>query len=152
MPAESATFRLDMSLQRSVGWSNYVSSINARWTFPSAERPGDPFEDQLGLLQPRITGAFDSTGRAPSGVTFPLDVVAERAANGSAVTSASLEASFDNGATWTAVALTPNGTDRWTANVAHPSTHNGYAALRFKAADGSGNAVEQTVTRAYGLR
>ncbi|TMQ92379.1 hypothetical protein ETD83_27300 [Actinomadura soli] len=152
VPAEAATYRLDLSLQRSVGWSNYVSSIDARWTFPSAERPGDPFEDQRGLLQPRITGDYDSTGRAPSGVTFPLDVVVERAPNGSAVTSATLEASFNNGATWTTVALTPNGTDRWTANVAHPTTHNGYVALRFKAADGSGNAVQQTVTRAYGLR
>ncbi|MFI0371314.1 hypothetical protein ACH35V_25905 [Actinomadura sp. 1N219] len=152
VPAEAATFRLDMSLQRSVGWSKYVSSIDAHWTFPSAERPGDPFANEHGLLQPRITGDYDGTGRAPSGVTFPLDVVAERALNGSAVTSASLEASFDDGATWTTVALTPNGTDRWTANVVHPTTHNGYAALRFKAADGSGNAVEQTVTRAYGLR
>ncbi|MFI0411001.1 hypothetical protein [Actinomadura sp. 3N508] len=151
VPAEAATYRLDMSVQRSVPWSRYVSSINASWTFPSAERPGDPFEDQRGLLQLRITGNYDNTGRAPSGVTFPLDVVVERAADGSAVTSASLEASFNNGTTWTTVPLTPNGTDRWTANVPHPTTHNGYVALRVKAADASGNAVNQTVTRAYAL-
>ncbi|TDB80336.1 hypothetical protein E1264_34265 [Actinomadura sp. KC216] len=151
VPAEAATYRLDLSLQRSVPWSKYVSSVNASWTFPSAERPGDPFEDQRGLLQPRITGNYDNTGRAPSGVTFPLDVVVERAAGGSAVSTASLEASFNDGATWTTVPLTPNGTDRWTANVSHPTTHNGYVALRFKATDASGNAVQQTVTRAYGL-
>ncbi|QXJ25620.1 hypothetical protein AGRA3207_007140 [Actinomadura graeca] len=152
VPAEDAAFRLDLTMRRKVAWSNYVTGIDARWGFRSAERPGDPFEDQRRLLQPRITGGFDSAGRAPSGTTFPLDVGVEREVDGSAVTSASLEASFDDGVTWSTVPLTSGGTDRWTARVAHPAAHNGYVALRFKAADGSGNSVEQTVTRAYGLR
>ncbi|WP_067462176.1 hypothetical protein [Actinomadura macra] len=152
VPAAAATFQLDMAVKRTVTWSNYVTAVNARWTFPSAERPGDPFDDQRRLLQARITGGYDTSGRAPSGTTFPLEVNVERAVDGTAVTSVSLEASFNDGVTWTSAPLTPNGTDRWTARVAHPTTHNGYVALRFKAADGSGNAVEQTVTRAYGLR
>ncbi|MGH3242925.1 MAG: hypothetical protein ACRDNL_21280, partial [Spirillospora sp.] len=151
VPPESATYRLDLALQRTAAWSRYAGKVNASWTFPSAERPGDPFDDMRRLLQPRITGNYDSGGKAPSGTTFPLDVVVERAVGGSAVTSASLEVSFNDGATWTTVPLTPNGTDRYTANVAHPAAHNGYVALRFKGADGSGNAVQQTVTRAYGL-
>ncbi|MFI0483410.1 hypothetical protein [Actinomadura sp. 9N215] len=152
VPPASAAYRLDLALQRTAAWSKYATKVNASWTFPSAERPGDPFDDMRRLLQPRITGNYDGSGRAPSGATFPLDVVVERAVNGTAVTSSSLEASFNDGATWTTVPLTPNGTDRFTANVAHPTTHNGFVALRFKAADGSGNAVQQTVTRAYGLR
>ncbi|WUI02369.1 hypothetical protein OHR68_11365 [Spirillospora sp. NBC_00431] len=151
VPPQAASFRLDLAMRRNATWSKYVTGIDASWTFPSAERPGDPLDDERRLLQPRITGGYDSSGRAPSGTTFPLDVVVERAVGGSAVTSASLEASFNDGATWTTVPLAPNGTDRWTAGVAHPTTHNGFVALRFKAADGSGNAVRQTVTRAYGL-
>ncbi|TMR01063.1 hypothetical protein ETD83_15520 [Actinomadura soli] len=152
VPPESATFQAVMSTQRNTGWSRYVKSIDARWTFTSAERPGDPFENQHRLLQPRITGAYDSSGRAPSGRTFPLTVAVERATGGSAVTSISLQASFNDGASWVTVPLTAGGTDRWTANVAHPFTHNGFVALRFNASDGSGNSVQQTVTRAYGLR
>ncbi|GAA4241868.1 hypothetical protein GCM10022254_72440 [Actinomadura meridiana] len=151
VPAAAANYRLDLAVQRTVPWSLYAKKINTSWTFPSAERPGDPFADQRDLLQPRITGAFDSSGRAPSGTTFPLDVVAQRAADGSAVTSVSLKASFNDGVTWTTVPLTANGTDRWTANVTHPSVNNGYVALRFTASDSSGFAVQQTVTRAYGL-
>ncbi|MFI0372414.1 hypothetical protein ACH35V_31505 [Actinomadura sp. 1N219] len=152
VPAASATYQLRMVTQRTTAWSKYAKSINARWTFTSAERPGDPFDNQFRLLQPRITGAYDTSGRAPSGTTFPLDVAVQRAAGGSAVTSLSLQASFNDGSTWVTVPLTANGTDRWTANVAHPLTHNGFVALRFNASDGSGNSVQQTVTRAYGLR
>ncbi|MFI0407443.1 hypothetical protein [Actinomadura sp. 3N508] len=152
VPPESATYEAVMSTQRNTGWSKYVTKIDARWTFTSAERPGDPFEGQHRLLQPRITGAFDSSGRGPSGTTFPLTVAVERATGGSAVSSISLQASFNDGATWVNVPLTGSGTDRWTGNVTHPWSHNNFVALRFNASDGSGNSVQQTVTRAYGLR
>ncbi|MBT2207759.1 hypothetical protein [Actinomadura sp. NEAU-AAG7] len=152
VPADSAQYRLDLSATRQVPWSRYATGIKTSWSFTSTERPEDPFEHLRGLLQPRITGGFDANGRAPYGTTFPLAVAVERPEGGTAVTSVSLEVSFNDGATWTAAPLTPAGTDRWTAGIAHPATGNGYAALRFKAADGSGNAVQQTVTRAYGLR
>ncbi|WP_242907652.1 hypothetical protein [Actinomadura terrae] len=152
VPADTAQYRLDMSVTRQVPWSKYATGIKTSWSFPSTEKPGDPFEHQRGLLQPRITGAFDANGRAPSGTTFPLNITVERPEGGTAVTSSSLEVSFNDGATWTSAPLTPSGTDRWTAAIAHPASNNGYVALRFKAADGSGNAVQQTVTRAYGLR
>ncbi|RKS69048.1 hypothetical protein BZB76_6187 [Actinomadura pelletieri DSM 43383] len=152
VPADPATFRLDLAVNRNVAWSNYATSINARWTFPSAERPGHPLDDQRRLLQPRISGAFDGNGRAPVGTTFPLDVVVERPVGGSAVTLTSVEASFNDGTTWSTVPVTASGTDRWTANILHWWPHNGYVALRVKATDGSGNAVEQTVIRAYGLQ
>ncbi|RFS82674.1 hypothetical protein D0T12_24820 [Actinomadura spongiicola] len=152
VPADPASYRLDLSLTRNVAWSKYVTKVTGRWTFPSTEGPDDPFDNQRHLLQPRVSGAFDSQGRAPVGTTFPLDVVVQRPAGGSAVTLTSVEASFNDGTTWTTVPVTASGTDRWTANILHWWPHNGYVALRIKATDGSGNTVEQTVIRAYGLQ
>ncbi|TYB48133.1 hypothetical protein [Actinomadura chibensis] len=151
VPPQAANYRLDLAVQRTVGWSKYATKINASWKFPSAEGSTDPFVDQHNVLQPRIGGNFDTSGRAPSGTTFPLDVYIQRPPGGTAVASISLKASFNDGATWTTVTLTPNGTDRWTANVTHPAVNNGYVALRFQASDSSGYSVDQTVTRAYGL-
>ena len=152
VPALPGLFRLDMAVQRKVPWSNYATGINARWTFLSAERPGDPLDQMHNVLQPRVTGDYDSLGRAPAGTTFPLDVTVEHSVQGPTLTWVSLDASFDDGATWKTVRVSRKGTDHWTARVVHPKTHNGYVALRVKAADSSGSTVEQTVTRAYGLR
>ncbi|MFI0407441.1 hypothetical protein [Actinomadura sp. 3N508] len=152
VPPESAGYQVHMSTQRNIGWSKYATKIDARWTFTSAERPGNPLDNEFRLLQPRITGAFDSTGSAPFGSRFPLAVAVERGPGGSAVTSISLQASFNDGASWVNVPLTGSGTDRWGGTVTHPWWNNGFVSLRFNASDGSGNSVQQTVTRAYGLR
>jgi len=62
---------------------------------------------------------------------------------------ARVEASFDDGATWTAIPLVLIG-DRALGLVIHPpgATH---ASLRGTAADVEGNEVDQTIVRAYAI-
>jgi hypothetical protein len=60
-----------------------------------------------------------------------------------------VEVSYDDGATWTAAVVEPNA-GSWDAHFEHPSTGD-YVSLRVSARDTSGNSVEQTLIRAYGL-
>ena len=61
----------------------------------------------------------------------------------------SLEVSYDDGATWAAAPVQCEG-ERFTAVLDHPSTGS-YVSLRAAVQDANGNAVEQTIIRAYGL-
>lgn len=63
--------------------------------------------------------------------------------------SAGVDASFDDGATWSPIPIILRG-DRALALVIHPPGAN-FVSLRGTAADVDGNAVEQTIIRAYGL-
>ena len=57
--------------------------------------------------------------------------------------------SYDDGKTWTA-ARVERDHDRWTASVEHPRGAE-FVSLRASVGDGDGNAVTQTITRAYAL-
>jgi hypothetical protein len=59
-----------------------------------------------------------------------------------------VEYSFDDGATWQPAPVTRDG-DRWKVNLPGGT---GFASLRTTATDTSGNAVTETVIRAYRVR
>jgi len=69
------------------------------------------------------------------------------------LTAATVQASFDDGATWKTVETSRTGTDIWTARVVHPrkGTGTGFVSLRVQATDGSGITVDTTTIRAYAL-
>ncbi|SDM22304.1 S8 family peptidase [Allokutzneria albata] len=118
------------------------SKVEAAWTFTSGYTDGDA----LPLLAVRYAPAADLRNRAPGGkeFTFPVRVQAQDAE----ITADKLEVqiSYDDGGTWQPVQLTREG-DAWKATVTHPAS--GFASLRAKASDADGNAVEQTIVRAY---
>jgi hypothetical protein len=60
-----------------------------------------------------------------------------------------LEVSFDDGVTWTRANVERDG-HNWRAEYEHPR-HGDYVSLRVSTLDGEGNAVEQTLIRAYAL-
>lgn len=62
--------------------------------------------------------------------------------------SVAVDVSYDDGATWQSAAVTGSGSDR-TVTVHHPA--NARFALRASAVDDQGNAVTQSIIRAYGL-
>jgi subtilisin family serine protease len=67
------------------------------------------------------------------------------------ITSLELDASYDDGVTWTSVpVLRVPGSDRGLAVLRHPRAA-GFVSLRARAADGQGNTVTHTTIRAYGL-
>ena len=67
------------------------------------------------------------------------------------VTDATLEVSYDDGATWKRADLAREGTGSWSATVRIPArvTH---LSLRATASDDAGNRVTQEVVRAAGVR
>ncbi|SEB60408.1 Serine protease, subtilisin family [Nocardioides exalbidus] len=94
-------------------------------------------------LNGRLTGRWQEIGLAAA---FPPDV--EGAGR---VTDATLEVSYDDGATWQRIDLTPEKVGQWSGTVRLPArvTH---LALRATASDDAGNRVEQEVIRAAGVR
>jgi subtilisin family serine protease len=66
------------------------------------------------------------------------------------ITSAELDISYDDGATWVSRRLTRTA-DGWTTDLRAPRSAQ-HVTLRASAKDTAGNSVEQTITRAFGLK
>jgi hypothetical protein len=142
-PPGEASYRLTKDITRS---DSYPTStrITAEWTFRSKRTP-DGSATGLPLLTVRYTPRLDDYNRAPAG-RFELPVRVERQTGTAPIRSLTVEASYDDGATWhrTPVRRTATG---WTAVLDHPA--RGLVSLRAEAADTAGNRVRQTIQRAY---
>jgi hypothetical protein len=66
------------------------------------------------------------------------------------VSAATLEVSYDDGATWRAVRLQRSGSG-WSGRLDAPASAE-YVSVRATARDTAGNSVSQTVQRAFGVR
>jgi hypothetical protein len=144
-PAQTR-YRLTTESTRDAPWSGLSTRQGTSWTFTSGAAAGVV---ALPLLAVRYEMTLDDLNRAPAGGPFRFAVFAER--NGSDPTpllaSLTVEASFDDGATWRDVALERRA-DRWVAALEHPAG-DGYVSLRAEAEDVDGNTVDQTTIRAY---
>ncbi len=147
-PDEAATYVLTTSATRGVDWSTLATRVDAAWTFKG---PFEEFE-RPSALSVRTAGAFDLLNRAPVDRTFPLRVTVENA-NGTKpqVRRVELRASFDDGTTWTKLALAPSGDVYWTT-VPKPPASARFVSLRAVAEASDGTKVEQTVIRSYALK
>ncbi|HVQ94509.1 MAG TPA: hypothetical protein VMU51_25955 [Mycobacteriales bacterium] len=165
----AANYRLDWDLTRTRADWPLSTDVHTSWTFSSnpASRPDRPpsYVDCLpdttvtcGMLPLLFVGydlplAPDNTVAA--GGTAPITVTVSRQEHMAAARGlkASLQLSYDDGATWTAAPVRAAGGGRFTANVRYPALadSNGYVAVRVHAADADGNTVDQTVLRAYQL-
>ncbi|MFG3555301.1 S8 family serine peptidase [Micromonospora sp. NPDC047557] len=147
VPAGDASYRLQVDVQRATPFT-LTTQQSVAWTFRSAHVAGDqPMRLPLSVL--RFTPALDERNAAPTGVTYRVPVAVETQP-GSAVgplQRPTVEASFDDGQTWR-LAPTLGEPGNWYALVPHPGA-DGYVSLRARAADPAGNAVKQTVIRAY---
>jgi hypothetical protein len=92
----------------------------------------------------------DEQSRAPAGQRFPLLLEAQHQPGAPAVRLRSLrvEASYDDGRTWTVAPVVLSDGDTGRAVLRHPATP-GFVSLRVIAQDVDGNSVSQTVIRAY---
>jgi hypothetical protein len=80
----------------------------------------------------------------------PVKLTRQAGAAQSAVRRVTVEASYDDGVTWSRVPLAPAGGDSWVAHLRHP--RKGSVSLRAGATFADGGAVDYTVIRAYELR
>lgn len=148
VPADAAEYRLEASLACDTVYCQPANpAASAVWTFRSASTAT---ATPLPLMAVRYAPALDDQNRAPSGdFSFPVSVEHQpESVKNKTVRELTVEASFDDGATWTPVGLNRHGND-WTATVPNPAS--GFVSLRAVAVDRYGNTVRQTVLRAYGV-
>ncbi|GAA2285471.1 S8 family serine peptidase [Nonomuraea roseoviolacea subsp. roseoviolacea] len=146
LPAEAATYTLTASAQRPSALS---TKVEAAWTFRS-ERTDKARPLPLTAVR-YLPEGLDDHNRAKPGSTTVLPVSLQRNPGAPAprVTSITVEASFDDGASWRPVRLVGSGSARM-ARVANPAAP-GFVSLRAKVTDAAGDQVTQTITRAYAI-
>lgn len=138
-------------------WANpYSTTTKTAWDFVSA--PGAPNRGvALPLIQLDYDIDTDVKGRAhrdarvsvtASHLTSPDP--GQHLPPTSAIGKVSLELSYDDGATWHTAPLTHTG-GSWHTNL-HAPKRASYVTIRATASDNQGNAVNQTITRAFGLK
>ncbi|WP_198044218.1 S8 family peptidase [Actinoalloteichus sp. GBA129-24] len=147
VPSGDGVFTADVTATRDLPWSVYGTEIDASWTFASDTVDGE-LPEGLPLLGVGFSGEVDELGQAPAGVEYPLGLHVNGLADDQP-TELTLEVSYDDGATWTAVEVTSTE-DGATALLTHPA-EDGFVSLRASAADAAGNTVEQTMLRSYGI-
>lgn len=148
MPAERATYRLEARAKRSPELFELSTEIQATWTF---QAEGGAENRLYSLPTLRFQPLLDEYHRTGARLMLlPITIERPYGAPTPDLASVSVEASFDDGATWSRLPLLRDGA-RAVALVLHPraATH---VSLRGTASDVEGNAVEQTIVRAYALK
>jgi subtilisin family serine protease len=149
VPASPGTYHLSVVQHRpGPGLSTVVST---EWTFASSH-PATDADQVLPLLAVGFAPALDqynSTG-VTGGYAFPVHVSQQFSATGyGQLDRLSVDVSYDDGKTWRPATVTGSGSDR-TVTVDQPAGP-GYASLRATTTDSAGNAVTESVIRAYAL-
>ncbi|MEJ3747195.1 S8 family serine peptidase [Actinomycetes bacterium KLBMP 9797] len=142
VPAGEAAYRLVMSAERGAPFA-LSTKVDVAWTFRSAHTGATA---ALPLWAVRFAPPVDQRNAVPAGrvVRVPMTVSAQPGANVGRLAGGTVEVSFDDGASWAAVPVRDGA-----ALVRHPAG-SGFVSLRATATDAGGNAVEQTIIRAYG--
>ncbi|HET8640915.1 MAG TPA: S8 family serine peptidase, partial [Pseudonocardiaceae bacterium] len=153
LPA-TASYRLEYEAKRSAPWWSHATETRTAWTFTSS-RPAQGTEELPPLLRVDYGLQLDALNRAPDHAAYSFTIGAghQPGADGPAVAQVQAWASFDDGNTWAEIVLIALGNGRWRATVLHPraADTSGAVSLRVSANDAAGNAIDQTVLRAYGL-
>ncbi len=150
VPADKGTYRMRTEAERS-GVAELSTRVVADWTFTSEHVAGaEPAA--LPLLAVRFAPSLDAENRAAAGRPFAIPVYVQRngVTGARGVAKPAVQVSFDDGTTWRPAPLVKVG-ERWLAAVVHPIGAT-FVSLRAQARDAAGNAVDQTIIRAYGLR
>ncbi|MEU4096348.1 S8 family serine peptidase [Streptomyces sp. NPDC026673] len=140
-------YKLVVTGERDVTYTPYSSRTRTEWDFTSAE-PTDGVTVVLPLVQLDYRIATDAAGRA--GRHDTLSVTAAHLPGASLagkVGAVEVELSYDDGRTWRKATCGSDGRLRLDA----PGKAS-FVSLRAGAKDSAGNAVKQTVIRAFGLR
>ncbi|MFF0264317.1 S8 family serine peptidase [Kribbella sp. NPDC004536] len=147
VPPEALPYRLVVDTKRDLPNRPYSPSTHTEWGFTSSTADYANLET-LPLLQLDYSIATDLSGRAKrhSDLTVTPSHLPGAVGTGK-VTAATLELSYDDGATWRPVTLQRLGAT-WRAKLDAP---RGYVSMRVTAHDDAGNSVSQTIQRAFGI-
>jgi hypothetical protein len=148
VPPEPATYRYEVSMSRGSDIFELSTQVDAAWTFRSEHVAGSTPES-LPLMTLRWSPDLDENNHTSRRVMIlPARIDRTKAAT-SAIASVEVDASFDDGATWSRVPGVVLA-DHWLGIVAHPR-HAAFVSLRATVRAVDGSQAEQTVLRAYGL-
>ncbi|MEV6107774.1 S8 family serine peptidase [Streptomyces sp. NPDC051940] len=142
--AARASYRLVLDTRRTADWAAYSTSTHTEWSFASAHTDQ---RTALPLLSVDYgVDGLDLLNRVDRRHTAEL-ALSVRDQSGS-VTAGELKAwvSYDDGTSWREMKV-----DDGEVELEHPKGA-AFVSLRVRAADQDGNAVDQTVLRAFGLK
>ncbi|WP_324610586.1 MULTISPECIES: S8 family peptidase [unclassified Streptomyces] len=151
VPASEAAYRLDLTTRRVSEQWQFATGTDTSWTFRSGSSAETARLPLLQLDYDVPVDAQNTVGRSRThnvglsvrmqdGMATPRGVVLK------------VEASYDDGRTWsTARTARQGGDSRFTAVVERPARlhRDAFVTLRVTATDAQGNGVRQTVSRAY---
>ncbi len=153
-PAEEATYKVVTDTALDPARWRLGSKGHSEWTFRSAETPADRIT-YLPMLNLGFDLDTDLNGDVRAGSRLPVGIFAEyvEGATGTGtIASGTLEVSYDEGATWTKVALKKSWRGAaWTGALRIPSGADS-VSLRAGASDDRGGTVKQELIRAVGVR
>jgi hypothetical protein len=143
-----AAYRLESSLERPL--ASVSTKVSAAWTFPSGH-----VSEGVAALPVSTIGfapAVDMDNKLTWKPEYVVPVTVQRQAGSAAgpVKTLTVDVSVDDGQTWTRTRLIRVTQTRWLAVVRTPAAS--HVSLRASSTDTAGNTVEQTITRAYGLK
>ncbi|MER7946992.1 S8 family serine peptidase [Streptomyces sp. NPDC096079] len=153
-PAEEATYKVVTDTALDADRWRLGTKGHSEWTFRSAETPSDRIT-YLPLLNLGFDVDTDLNGDVRAGGRLPIGISAEHvkgAAGAGTIGTGTLEVSYDEGATWTKVALKKSSRGAsWTGELRIPKGA-GSVSLRAGASDDRGGSVTQELIRAIGVR
>jgi subtilisin family serine protease len=145
----SGTYKLSVDARRPAAEAALDPALSTRtsaeWTFHTTKGTG---RKALPLLDVRFGLPLDDRNRAAAGepLTGTVTVAHQPGAPAVRARVQKVEVSFDEGKTWRRAGLS---NDKVTIP---PGASGGYVSLRASAVDMAGNAVTETIIRAYALR
>ncbi|WP_199716590.1 S8 family serine peptidase [Micromonospora musae] len=130
----------------------YSTRTESEWTFRSKAPAAGVESSVLPLLQLDYVVDTDAAGTAKRNSTLAVSAAHLPGVTGCGdVRAVRLEVSYDDGAHWRTQSVRRSKDGSWTAALNAPKGAS-YVSLRARATDGSGNSVDQTVIRAFGVR
>ncbi|MET9619290.1 S8 family serine peptidase [Streptomyces sp. NPDC006464] len=154
-PAEEATYKVVTDTTLDPARWRLSTRGHAEWTFRSKETPNDR-TTYLPMLNLGFDVDTDLAGDVRGGRKLPVGIFAEYvegASDTGRITGGTLEVSYDEGKTWTRVALRPTSGKKaaWAGELRVPD-RAGSVSLRAGASDDRGGAVTQEIIRAVGVK
>ncbi|MET7666555.1 S8 family serine peptidase [Micromonospora luteifusca] len=148
---EPLPYRL-VSENKRDGWAGpYSTATRTEWGFTSARiKPGVLWWEPS-LIQLDYAVDTDVDGKAKRNAELTVTALhLPTATEASAIRTVTVDVSYDDGVTWHHTKIKRKG-DGWRTRIDAPRTA-GFVTLRTTARDARGNSVEQSITRAFGLR
>ncbi|MFB6841441.1 S8 family serine peptidase [Streptomyces sp. NPDC056361] len=153
-PAEEAAYKVVTDTALDPARWRLATKGHSEWTFRSSETPSDKIT-YLPMINLGFDVDTDLNGDVRAGGRLPVGISAEYvkgAAGTGTLTTGTLDVSYDEGATWTEVALKKASRGAsWTGELRIPAGAAS-VSLRAGARDDRGGSVTQELIRAVGVR